>query len=98
MTCDAMWMVASFHSTSLPFIQILPVPGNPIESLLTAILTYLVIGEFGNRVIGGHCLGGCFTLSLARGFVGLFRTTLRKLPLARATRSAVSARSGAARI
>src|SRR5262245_49764983 len=25
-------MVASFHSTSLPFIQILPVPGNPMKS------------------------------------------------------------------
>src|ERR1700682_5021421 len=31
MTCEAMWIVASFHSTSLPFIQILPVPGNPIR-------------------------------------------------------------------
>src|SRR6266850_1636499 len=27
-----MWIVASFHSTSLPFIQIVPVPGNPIST------------------------------------------------------------------
>src|SRR5687767_515544 len=25
--CEAMWIVASFHSTSFPFIQIVPVPG-----------------------------------------------------------------------
>src|ERR1700704_2985650 len=31
MTCEAIWIVASFHSISLPFIQILPVPGNPIR-------------------------------------------------------------------
>jgi hypothetical protein len=27
-----MWMFASFHSTSLPFIQILPVPGNAMSA------------------------------------------------------------------
>src|SRR5262245_3740484 len=35
-------MVASFHSTNFPFIQILPVPGNPpIHLLLSAILAHL---------------------------------------------------------
>jgi hypothetical protein len=33
--CEAMWMLASFQSTSLPFIQILPVPGNAIAELPT---------------------------------------------------------------
>src|SRR5688572_5669844 len=32
MMCEAMWIVASAQSTSLPFIQILPVPGNPIAA------------------------------------------------------------------
>jgi hypothetical protein len=32
MTCEAMWMFASFHSTSLPFIQIFPVPENAMPS------------------------------------------------------------------
>src|SRR5690242_6768891 len=31
---DPMWMLASFHSTSFPFIQILPVPGKAIALLL----------------------------------------------------------------
>jgi hypothetical protein len=30
MTCEATWIVASFQSTSVPFIQILPVPGKAI--------------------------------------------------------------------
>ena len=29
-TCEAMWILASAQSTSVPFIQILPVPGNDI--------------------------------------------------------------------
>jgi hypothetical protein len=29
-----MWIVASFHSTSLPFIQIVPVPAKAITELL----------------------------------------------------------------
>src|ERR1700720_4654789 len=41
MTCEAMWIVASFHSTSLPFIQILPVPGNPIRPAPHVILMHL---------------------------------------------------------
>jgi hypothetical protein len=36
-----MWMLASRHSTSLPFIQILPVPGNPINAPYEVILTDL---------------------------------------------------------
>src|SRR5580765_5767226 len=32
MTWVAMWMFASFHSTSLPFIQILPVPENAMSA------------------------------------------------------------------
>src|SRR5215217_5117332 len=32
--CEPTWMVASFQSTRDPFIQILPVPGNPICLLL----------------------------------------------------------------
>src|SRR5690348_2766080 len=35
MMCDAMWRVASFQSTTLPFIQILPVPGKAIAELPT---------------------------------------------------------------
>src|ERR1700681_1655631 len=38
MTWVAMWMFASFHSTSLPFIQILPVPANAMKRLLNEIL------------------------------------------------------------
>src|SRR5512145_2858991 len=32
MMCEAMWMLASFQSTNVPFIQILPVPGNAITA------------------------------------------------------------------
>src|SRR5581483_11657952 len=41
MTCEATWIVASFHSTSWPFIQILPVPGNAMTSPLRGIVPLL---------------------------------------------------------
>src|SRR5439155_18587592 len=56
MTCDATWMVASFHSTSSPFIQILPVPENAISAPqkdLNAIGELVIWrrGEFANSPI-----------------------------------------------
>src|SRR5256885_1218503 len=36
--CEPMWILASFQSTSDPFIQILPVPGKAIVLLLQKIL------------------------------------------------------------
>src|SRR5579862_10016244 len=49
---EATWTVASFHSTSLPFIQIVPVPGNAIRELLTyrfyGKLVSCWVGEFVN--------------------------------------------------
>ena len=47
-----MWIVASFHSTSLPFIQILPVPGNAIKMLLIEdILAHSLLRRLGDRQV-----------------------------------------------
>src|SRR5215468_5446527 len=51
MTCVAMWMLASFHSTNLPFIQILPVPGNAITAPYETILPDWPIWRSGELVI-----------------------------------------------
>src|SRR5665213_318082 len=47
MTWLAMWMLASFQSTSVPFIQILPVPGKPITTPYETILPDWVIRRSG---------------------------------------------------
>src|SRR5215208_1929244 len=83
MTCEPMWIRASAQSTSVPFIQILPLP-NGIEELLAGRTTDVV--HLRNAPAGGY------HSTVARGGPG--RTRLRDAATSSACVSAGGSRAG----